>query len=48
MGAAGTDAAIEAAHVALMGDDWGDVPEAVTIGRRAFRTVKKTSGFTLS
>ena len=36
MGAAGTDAAIEAAHVALMRDDWRLVPEAIEIGRRAF------------
>ena len=41
MGAAGTDAAIEAAHVALMQDDWRVVPEAILIGRRAFRTIKQ-------
>jgi Cd2+/Zn2+-exporting ATPase/Cu+-exporting ATPase len=46
MGAAGTDAAIEAAHVALMADDWGVVPEAVRIGRRAFRTIKQNLWFT--
>jgi Cd2+/Zn2+-exporting ATPase/Cu+-exporting ATPase len=46
MGVAGTDAAIEAAHVALMGDDWGGVPEAVRIGRRAFRTIKQNLWFT--
>jgi Cd2+/Zn2+-exporting ATPase/Cu+-exporting ATPase len=46
MGAAGTDAAIEAAHVALMGDDWRAVPEAVQIGRRAFRTIKQNLWFT--
>ena len=46
MGVAGTDAAIEAAHVALMQDDWRVVPEAVLIGRRAFRTIKQNLWFT--
>ena len=46
MGAAGTDAAIEAAHVALMRDDWRVVPEAIQIGRRAFRTIKQNLWFT--
>jgi Cd2+/Zn2+-exporting ATPase/Cu+-exporting ATPase len=46
MGAAGTDAAIEAAHVALMQDDWCVVPEAIQIGRRAFRTIKQNLWFT--
>jgi len=46
MGAAGTDAAIEAAHVALMQDDWRVVPEAILIGRRAFRTIKQNLWFT--
>jgi Cd2+/Zn2+-exporting ATPase/Cu+-exporting ATPase len=46
MGAAGTDAAIEAAHVALMRDDWRVVPDAIAIGRRAFRTIKQNLWFT--
>jgi Cd2+/Zn2+-exporting ATPase/Cu+-exporting ATPase len=46
MGAVGTDAAIEAAHVALMQDDWRAVAEAVRIGRRAFRTIKQNLWFT--
>ncbi len=46
MGVAGTDAAIEAAHVALMADDWNAVPEAVRTGRRAFRTIKQNLWFT--
>ncbi len=46
MGAAGTDAAIEAAHVALMRDDWRLVPEAIEIGRRAFATIKQNLWFT--
>ncbi len=48
MGAAGTDAAIEAAHVALMQDDWLVVPEAIRIGRRAFRTIKQNLWFTVA
>ncbi len=48
MGAAGTDAAIEAAHVALMQDDWRLVPEAVQIGRRAFATIRQNLWFTAS
>jgi len=46
MGAAGTDAAIEAAHVALMQDNWLVVPEAIAIGGRAFRTIKQNLWFT--
>jgi Cd2+/Zn2+-exporting ATPase/Cu+-exporting ATPase len=46
MGVAGTDAAIEAAHVALMQDDWRGVPEAIRIGRRAFRTIQQNLWFT--
>ena len=40
MSAAATDAAIEVARVALMKDDWRLVPEAIRIGRRAFRTTQ--------
>jgi Cd2+/Zn2+-exporting ATPase/Cu+-exporting ATPase len=46
MGAAGTDAAIEAAHVALMRDDWTAVPEAIQLGRRAFGTIRQNLWFT--
>jgi Cd2+/Zn2+-exporting ATPase/Cu+-exporting ATPase len=46
MGAAGTDVAIEAAHVALMRDDWRLVPELVQIARRTMRVVKLNIGFT--
>ncbi len=45
MGVAGTDAALEAADVALMGDDWRRVPEAIRIGRRAFRTIQQNIAF---
>ncbi len=37
MGAAGTDAAIEAADIALMGDDLTKVPFALTLGKKARR-----------
>ena len=40
MGAAGTDIAIEAAHIALMREDWALVPEVFQIARRTMRTVK--------
>jgi Cd2+/Zn2+-exporting ATPase/Cu+-exporting ATPase len=46
MGAAGTDAAIEAADVALMRDDWTLVPEAIRVGRRAARTIRQNLAFT--
>jgi Cu+-exporting ATPase len=46
MGVAGTDAAIEAAHVALMRDDWDMVPEAIALGRRAFRVIAQNLWFT--
>jgi P-type Cu+ transporter len=43
---AGSDAALEAAHLALMAVDWNAVPEVVRIGRRAFRTIKQNLWFT--
>jgi Cu+-exporting ATPase len=46
MGAAGTDVAVEAAHVALMRDDWTLVPEVFRIARRTMRVVKLNIGFT--
>jgi Cd2+/Zn2+-exporting ATPase/Cu+-exporting ATPase len=46
MGAAGTDVALEAAHVALMNDDWSRVPEAFEIARRTMGVVKLNIGFT--
>jgi len=46
MGAAGTDIAIEAAHIALMREDWALVPEALSIARRTMRVVKLNIGFT--
>jgi Cd2+/Zn2+-exporting ATPase/Cu+-exporting ATPase len=44
MGVAGTDAALEAADVALMQDDWRALPEAVRVGRRAFRVIQQNLG----
>jgi Cu+-exporting ATPase len=41
MGVAGTDAALEAADVALMRDDWAAVPEAVRLGRRTFGVIQQ-------
>jgi P-type Cu+ transporter len=46
MGAAGTDLALEVAHVALMRDDWSLVPEAIRIARRTMRVVRGNFGFT--
>jgi len=45
MGAAGADVALEAAHVALMRDDWSQVPEAIRVGRRTFRTIQQNITF---
>lgn len=46
MGAAGTDVAIEAAHVALMQDDWMLVPDVFHLARRTMRVVKINLAFT--
>jgi Cd2+/Zn2+-exporting ATPase/Cu+-exporting ATPase len=46
MGAFGTDVAIEAAHVALLRDDWTLVPEVLEIAHRTMRVVKLNIGFT--
>jgi P-type Cu+ transporter len=45
MGAAGTDVALEAADVALMRDDWAQVPEAIRLGRRTYRTIRQNMLF---
>jgi P-type Cu+ transporter len=47
MGAAGTGIALEAAHVALMRDDWRLVPELLNIARRTMRIVKMNIAFTV-
>jgi Cd2+/Zn2+-exporting ATPase/Cu+-exporting ATPase len=45
MGATGV--ALEAAHVALMRDDWRLVPEVLCIAHRTMRIVKMNIGFTV-
>jgi len=46
MGAAGSDVAVEAAHIALLRDDWALIPEVWQIARRTMRVVKLNIGFT--
>lgn len=46
MGVAGTPVAIEAAHVALVREDWRLIPELVRIARRTMGVVKLNLGFT--
>jgi P-type Cu+ transporter len=46
MGAAGTDIAIEAAHIALMREDWMLVPQVVRIAKNTMRVVKTNIAFT--
>jgi Cu+-exporting ATPase len=46
MGAAGSDVAVEAAHVALMNDNWLLVPELFSIAWRTMGVVKLNLGFT--
>ncbi len=46
MGVAGSDVSIEAAHIALMREDWILVPEVLHIARRTMRVVKLNIGFT--
>jgi len=46
MGAAGSDVAVEAAHVALMREDWALVPEVLRIARRTMGVVKTNLAFT--
>jgi len=46
MGAAGADVALEAAHIALMRDDWMLVPQVFAIARRTMRVIRFNLGFT--
>ncbi|MEK7325891.1 MAG: cation-translocating P-type ATPase [Chloroflexota bacterium] len=46
MGAAGTDIAIEAAHIALMRDDWTLVPQVFRIAKKTMGVVKTNLVFT--
>jgi Cd2+/Zn2+-exporting ATPase/Cu+-exporting ATPase len=47
MGAAGSPVAIEAAHIALMREDWRLVPEVFRIARRTMGVVRLNLGFTM-
>jgi Cd2+/Zn2+-exporting ATPase/Cu+-exporting ATPase len=47
MGVAGTDVAMDAAHMALMRDDWELVPDVFAIAHRTMRVVKMNIGFTI-
>jgi len=46
MGVAGSDVAIEAAHVALLREDWTLIPDLLRISRRTMRVVRMNLGFT--
>lgn len=46
MGAAGSDVAIESAHVALMRDDWSLMPELLRLAQRTMRVVGSNIAFT--
>lgn len=45
MGVVGSDVALEAAHVALMRDDWSQVPAALRMGRRTYRVIRQNIVF---
>lgn len=47
MGAAGSDAAIETAHVALMADDLGKVPDLIRLGKRTGRIIRTNIALSL-
>jgi Cd2+/Zn2+-exporting ATPase/Cu+-exporting ATPase len=47
MGAAGSPVALQAAHIALMRDDWRLVPDVLRIAQRTMRVVKLNLGFTI-
>jgi Cd2+/Zn2+-exporting ATPase/Cu+-exporting ATPase len=46
IGTTGTDVAIEAAHIALMRDDWTLVPAVLRVAHRTMRVVRLNIGFT--
>ena len=48
MGAAGTDAALETADIALMGDDLSAVPETVRLARRTTRVIWQNIVFSIA
>lgn len=46
MGAAGADIAIEAAHIALMREDWALIPDVLRVARRTMGVVRMNLAFT--
>ncbi len=48
MGAAGSEAALETADVALMGDDLGRVPATLLLSRRTLGIIRQNIGFSLA
>ena len=48
MGAAGTDAALETADIALMADDLSQLPFTIGLSRRALRIVQANIGLSLA
>jgi len=48
MGAAGTDAALEAADIALMADDLSKLPYAMKLSRKALGIIKQNIAFSLA
>lgn len=47
MGGAGTDAALETAHIALMGDDLTKLPYTIRLSRKTLRIIKENITFAL-
>lgn len=47
MGAHGSDVAIEAAHIALMREDWSLLPRVFQIAQRTMHVIKLNLGFTM-
>lgn len=47
MGSAGTDAALESADIALMGDNLEKLPYVITLGRKALNVIKQNISFAL-
>ncbi|HOQ99233.1 MAG TPA: heavy metal translocating P-type ATPase [Anaerolineae bacterium] len=48
MGAAGSDAALETADIALMGDDLAKVPRTLQLSRRTLAVIRQNIGFSLA
>ncbi|MDI7277070.1 MAG: cation-transporting P-type ATPase, partial [Anaerolineae bacterium] len=48
MGAAGTDAALETADIALMGDDLTKVPETLRLSRRTLAAIRQNIALSLA